>query len=104
MFSALLGNDINRRYIRIVEEKILKPICKEIRHHCGFESDEAVTEAELEHVWVTHGGIFYYAVRKYVYHSRVGDDLSAIVRRAVTGMLAGCKASLAPETVKGPGA
>jgi AcrR family transcriptional regulator len=101
MFSALMGNDINRRYIKIVEDKILKPICKEIRHHCGLGSDDAVTEAELEHVWVMHGGIFYYAVRKYVYHSRVAEDLSAIVRRAVRGVLASAKASLAPEALKG---
>jgi AcrR family transcriptional regulator len=101
MFSALMGNDINRRYIKIVEDKILKPICKEIRHHCGLDSGDAVTEAELEHVWVMHGGIFYYAVRKYVYHSRVGDDLSAIVRRAVRGVLAGARASLAPHSRKG---
>ena len=98
MFSALMGNDINRRYIRIVEDKILKPICTEIRHHCGLAlgPEVPITEAELEHVWVMHGGLFYYAVRKYVYHSRVAEDLRAIVRRAVRGMLAG-----APEALKG---
>lgn len=101
MFSAMMGNDINRRYIKIVEEKILKPICTEIRHHCGLEASETVSEAELEHVWVMHGGIFYYAVRKYIYHSRVGDDLSAIVRRAVRGVLAGARASFAPDEIKG---
>jgi AcrR family transcriptional regulator len=97
-FSALMGNDINRRYIRIVEEKILKPICVEIRHHCGLAlpPDTPVTEAELEHVWVMHGGLFYYAVRKYVYHSRVNDDFPSIVRRAVAAMLAGIRAIGAP--------
>ncbi|HEX7968135.1 MAG TPA: helix-turn-helix domain-containing protein [Stellaceae bacterium] len=93
MFAALMGEDLNRRYIKIVEEKLLKPICVEIRHHCGLAPGDApISEAELEHVWVMHGGIFYYAVRKYVYHSRVGTDFTAIVRRAVTGMLAGVAA------------
>ncbi len=98
MFSALMGNDINRRYIRIVEEKLLKPICAEIRHDCGLPSaaEVPISEAELEHVWVMHGGIFYYAVRKYVYHSRVTEDFPALVRRAVRGMLAGVKALGAP--------
>jgi AcrR family transcriptional regulator len=98
MFSALMGNDINRRYIKIVEDKILKPICAEIRHHCGLPLglDVPITEAELEHVWVMHGGLFYYAVRKYVYHSRVAEDFSEIVRRAVLAMLAGVKAVGAP--------
>lgn len=103
MFSALMGNDINRRYIKIVEEKILKPICAEIRHHCGIspESETPITEAELEHVWVMHGGIFYYAVRKYVYHSRVAEDFAGIVRRAVAAMLAGIAAIGAPEEKRG---
>jgi AcrR family transcriptional regulator len=98
MFSALMGNDINRRYISLVERKILKPLCAEIRHHCGLPlgPDVPISEAELEHVWVMHGGIFYYAVRKYVYHSRVAADFDAIVRRAVKAMLAGVTALGAP--------
>ncbi|HZB92062.1 MAG TPA: TetR/AcrR family transcriptional regulator [Stellaceae bacterium] len=98
MFSALMGNDINRRYIGIVERKILKPLCAEIRHHCALPiaPDAPISEAELEHVWVMHGGLFYYAVRKYVYHSRVAGDFDAIVRRAVKAMLAGVKALGAP--------
>jgi AcrR family transcriptional regulator len=94
MFSALRGNDLNRRYIRIVEERILKPICAEIRHHCALPIDESepVSEAELEHVWVMHGGLFYYAVRKYIYHSRVGRDFNQTIQRAVDAMLAGVKA------------
>ncbi len=98
MFAALMGEDLNRRYIRIVEEKSLKPICLELRHHCGLAAaGTPVGEAELEHVWVMHGGLFYYAVRKYVYHSRVGADFTAIIRRAVAGMLAGVAASGAAE-------
>jgi AcrR family transcriptional regulator len=98
MFSALMGNDINRRYIKIVEDKILKPICAEIRHYCELPlgPEVPITEAELEHVWVMHGGLFYYAVRKYVYHSRVAEDFDEIVRRAVLAMLAGVKAIGAP--------
>ncbi len=91
MFSALMGNSINRRYIKIVEARILQPICAELRHACGLPGPEAVpiSELELEHVWVMHGGLFYYAVRKYIYHSRVGDDFGAIVRRSVAAMIAG---------------
>ncbi|HUJ96902.1 MAG TPA: TetR/AcrR family transcriptional regulator [Stellaceae bacterium] len=98
MFSALMGNDINRRYISLVERKILKPLCAEIRHHCRLPlgPEVPISEAELEHVWVMHGGLFYYAVRKYVYHSRVAADFDAIVRRAVKAMLAGVTALGAP--------
>ena len=94
MFSALMGNSINRRYIRIVEERILKPICAELRHACGLADPGAVpiSELELEHAWVMHGGLFYYAVRKYIYHSRVGGDFGAIVRRSVAAMIEGIRA------------
>jgi len=91
MRSALRGDDINRRYIRIVEDRILKPICAELRHHSGFASPDEVPigELELEHVWVMHGGLFYYAVRKYIYQSRVSADFVGIVRRAARAMIAG---------------
>ena len=91
MHSALRGDDINRRYIRIVEDRILKPICVELRHQAGLTAleDVPVSELELEHVWVMHGGLFYYAVRKYIYHSRVSTNFVGIVRRAVRAMIAG---------------
>ncbi|HYC12737.1 MAG TPA: helix-turn-helix domain-containing protein [Stellaceae bacterium] len=95
MHSALMGNDINRRYIGIVERRILKPICGELRHACGLPAARrgAISALELEHVWVMHGGLFYYAVRKYVYRSRVAGDFAAVVRRAVAGMIAGLRAA-----------
>jgi AcrR family transcriptional regulator len=94
MFSALMGNSINRRYIRIVEARILRPICAEFRHACGLADPDAVpiSELELEHAWVMHGGLFYYAVRKYIYHSRVGGDFAAIVHRSVAVMIEGIRA------------
>jgi len=94
MFSALMGNDLNRRYIGIVEDAILRPMCNEIRHYCGLPGAEVIpiSEIELEHVWVMHGGLFYYAVRKYIYHSRVSEDFPAIAKRAVTAMLRGVRA------------
>jgi hypothetical protein len=48
---------------------------------------------------VMHGGIFYCAVRKHVYHSRVAGDFTAIVRRAARGMLAGTAAIGGPSTI-----
>jgi AcrR family transcriptional regulator len=94
MFSALMGNNFDRRYIGIVEDTILKPICNEIRHYCGLPGADVIpiSELGLEHLWVMHGGLFYYAVRKYIYHSRVGDDFLAVVKRAVVAMLRGARA------------
>ena len=91
MFSGLRGEGLNRRYIRVVEEKLLKPICAELRDYCGLPSvqEKPITELELEQVWVLHGGLFYYAVRKHIYHSKVSEDFSAVVSQGVTTMLGG---------------
>jgi AcrR family transcriptional regulator len=97
MFAGLMGEDLNKSYIAMVEDKILRVICSEVRHHCGLPSAEVIpiSELELEHIWVLHGGLFYYAVRKYIYGARISDDFTAIVRRAVSAMLDGTKSNAA---------
>jgi len=93
-FIGLAGEDFNRRYIKIVESSILKPICNELRHYCGLPGDDIIpiSELELEQIWVLHGGLFYYAVRRHIYHARVSDDFPAIVTRAVGVLLEGMQA------------
>jgi len=95
MFAGLMGEDLNKSYIAMVEDKILKVICSEVRHYCGLPGAGVIpiSELELEHIWVLHGGLFYYAVRKYIYGARVSDDFAAIVRRAVSAMLDGTKSN-----------
>ena len=93
MYSGLMGNSMNRRYIRIVEDDFLKPICEEIRHECGQPSikKHPITPLELERVWVLHGGLFYYAIRKNIYHSKVLNDFKTIVLTSVKIILEGSK-------------
>lgn len=95
MHSGLLGEDFNKRYIAAVEEKILKVICGELRHAFGLPSAEAIpiSELEVEHLWILHGGLFYYAVRKFIYRARVVEDLPAIVHRAVKAMVDGTRSA-----------
>lgn len=100
MFSALAGEDLNRRYTAIAEDSILKPICVELRHHCGLPGPdvEPISALELEQVWIMHGGLFYYAVRKHIYQSEVAEDYAAVVSRAVAVMLDGWKTTSAKFT------
>jgi AcrR family transcriptional regulator len=94
MFSALMGEQLNRRYIKLVEKKILTPICAELRDYCGLPDvkENPISQLELDHVWVMHGGLFYYAIRKHIYHGRVSKDFSVVVSRAVAAMLEGTRA------------
>ena len=92
-FSGLMGKPLNRRYIRLAEDEFLKPICEEIRVECNLPDVKKIpiTPLELERLWVLHGGLFYYAVRKNIYHANVLNDFEAIVSTSVQVMLEGAK-------------
>jgi AcrR family transcriptional regulator len=94
MFAGLMGEDLNKSYIGIMEENVLKVICAELREYCGLPGAASIpiTDLELEHVWILHGGLFYYSVRKHIYGARVSDDFATIVHRAVAALLEGTKA------------
>ncbi len=69
LFSGLKRLEINRWYMRLVEERVLGRIGAELRVALGFPSVEEVplTSEEIEALWLCHGGIFYYGVRERVY-------------------------------------
>ena len=102
MFSGLMGEAINRRYIQVVEEKVLRPMCVELRNVCGLPDIKpaAIGELDLEQAWVMHGGLFYYAVRKHIYHSRVADDFAAVVARTVDVVIEGLKSVTAGKATR----
>jgi AcrR family transcriptional regulator len=98
-FSGLMGKPLNRRYIRLAEDEFLKPMCEEIRLECNLPDIKKIpiTPLELERLWVMHGGLFYYAVRKNIYHANVLNDYEAIVSTSVQVMLEGTKSIAAKE-------
>ncbi len=94
MSIGLAGSEINARYIQQVEQEILVPMCNEIRVYCGLPDQSVIpiSRAELEHVWVFHGGLFYYAIRKHIYHAALHEDFDTIVDRATRALLQGIRA------------
>jgi AcrR family transcriptional regulator len=93
MFASLLGKQRGCEYIQIAEDEVLKLVCEAVRSHFGLPSVTAIpiSELELEQFWMLHSGLYYYAIRKYIYHSRVYEDLPAIITRNVEITLAGLK-------------
>jgi AcrR family transcriptional regulator len=89
LYSGLKGLDINRRYVAMVQDKILTRIVKECRHEAGLSSQRKPTAAELEMAWVFHSGIFYYGLRKYIYESPVLEDKAQMIGDALEVFLAG---------------
>ena len=81
MFAGLKGSDLNRRFFALVTERLITPICREIRLDYGLpDFDRApVLPAELELVWGVNSRIFYFGVRKYIYGMPVPDNLDALI-------------------------
>ncbi len=84
LFSGLRGFDINKWYVKLVEERILKRICVEYRHELGCRARKKdVAELELEASWTLHGGIFYYGVRKHIYGLPVAKNKDDMINNAL---------------------
>lgn len=98
LYSGLRNLELNRRYNPIIEERVIRRICIEIRDSLNLPGLDraALTEAEFEAVWTLHGGLFYYGVRRYIYKLATSRDTDAVIRGGVTCFLAGM-AALAEE-------
>jgi AcrR family transcriptional regulator len=81
MFAGLKGSDLNRRFFALVTERIVTPICREIRIHYGLPDFDLVppVPAEIELVWGVNSRIFYFGVRKYIYGMAVPKNLDALI-------------------------
>ncbi len=88
LFAGLKGIDLNRRYIGLIEDRLLKRIVVEVRHEAGLPPREPMA-AEIELAWLLHGGIFYHGVRRHVFGSPVLEDREMMVRNAIDLYLAG---------------
>lgn len=91
MFSGLKNVSINSRYLSIIGEKVLVPMCREMRLLSELPPAEEVpiTEEEKQVAWGLHGGIFYIAIRKYIYNQPVPDDLEPIITAQVSSFIEG---------------
>ncbi len=89
LFAGLKGGEINRRYVDIVENRVLSRIISEYRHEAGMPVQSPPAQAELELAWVLHGGIFYYGVRKHIYDWPVMEQKSRFIANALDVFLEG---------------
>jgi AcrR family transcriptional regulator len=88
LHAGLKGLDLNRQYLALVRERIIAPVVAERRAEAGLPERPA-TSAEIEFVWVIHGGVFYHGVRRHIYRAAVEQERRAVIEAAVDAMLLG---------------
>jgi AcrR family transcriptional regulator len=85
MFSGLRGSSMTRRWFALVGQRLVKPICREIRLAQGLPDFDQVpaTTTEIELVWGMNSRIFYFGVRKYIYGMPVPRNLEQLIQAEV---------------------
>lgn len=93
VFSGLKGIDINARYLAIIRDKVLEPVCRELRHAHGLPDTDTVplSEEEIELAWSLHGAFFYRAIRRYVYSMPVRTDDEQAIANNINVFLEGAR-------------
>ena len=90
MYAGLANTGINKRYLGLVEREFLTTLCVELRRHCGLDPNTApVSHPELEFAWSLHGGMFYYAVRHFVFNANSNVDFMANATLVIENFLRG---------------
>ena len=101
MFSGLRGEDINRRYLAVLRERILVPIATELRHEFKLPGTDVLplSGAEVELVWSLNARIFYFGQRIWIFEVPLEEPLDELIRVTVEHFLAGARDTL-PRLVK----
>ncbi len=90
LFAGLRGLGINRWWITFVESHVLNRICEEMRISSKLATPDEVPiqQAEIEYLWIFHGGFFYNGFRRHLYKAEPHLDLEQTIEIAVDGLLA----------------
>jgi AcrR family transcriptional regulator len=78
IFSGLRSYKITGQYLEIIREKLILPICRELRDLSAAPA-APISEREEEAVWGLHGQIFSIAIRKFVYGTSAPADLESTI-------------------------
>jgi AcrR family transcriptional regulator len=79
LLSGMKDSYIPKKYLALLRRRLFPLIIRETRAHLGRASEDKPGDAELEHLWGLHGGIFYIGVRVFVYGQAFPADLDRII-------------------------
>jgi hypothetical protein len=94
LHSGLAGTGLNKKYLRMIRQRLIDPVCISMRAHFGPKLEwGAISDAEREFVWMLHGSFFAYATRKYIFDHDTKIDFDGYLARAIENFLDGAKAN-----------
>jgi hypothetical protein len=86
--AGLLGMH-GPRFSRTLEQRILVPVARELRHEAGVKSKRPVSRKEIELVQMLHGAIAFPHTRRYIFDMNVYGRLPELVAMMVRVWLPG---------------
>ncbi len=91
VYSGLKGVNINKRYLALIRERVLKRIMTELRAEAGLPPPDRVPigEPEIELAWALHGGLFYIAIRRWIYDFDSPEDIERVIDARVEAFVCG---------------
>jgi AcrR family transcriptional regulator len=91
VFSGIKGVTLYQQYLKLIHDKVLNRICTEIRdeHKLPMPDKVAITQREIDLAWNFHGGIFYIAIRKFIYGSENRENFDAAIKDSIAVFLEG---------------
>ena len=94
VYSGLKGVNINRRYLALIRDRVLKRIMTEVRAEHNLPTPEEIPlgEREIELAWGLHGGVFYIAIRKWIYEFETPEDIEGVLEATVESFVKGTPA------------
>lgn len=94
--AGLKSLEINKWYMALVEERLIKQICRELRFHYEPNSDwnQEIYPEEIEAVWTFHSGIFYHVVRREIFDMASKVDMDVVIASSVSVLLSGARETM----------
>jgi AcrR family transcriptional regulator len=94
LFAGLKGAKINESYLKLVEEHIIKRIIIEFWKDRKYPRKRTIDREDIEVVYNLHCGIFYFGIRRFVYHVPVLVAKDKMIMNAIDIFLDGYDAML----------